>query len=84
MRINVQEKLLDFICQVFCVEVEEIDLNKSLIDEGIIDSFGLIEISSFLENTFSIEVAETEMIRENFGSVCKIVDYTWRKMHKDE
>ncbi len=72
---DIQEKLLIFITQSFMVEREEIDLEKSMIDEGIIDSFGLVEIATFMEEEFSMIVEETDMIRDNFGSVTKIVNY---------
>lgn len=62
------------------VEPEEIELDKSMIDEGIIDSFGLVEISAFLEKEFSIQITEDDMIRDNFGSVLKIVSFVERRM----
>lgn len=71
----IQEKLLDFITKNFMVERNEIDLDKSLIDEGIIDSFGLIEIGTFMETEFGMTVDEDDMIRENFGSVHKMVAF---------
>lgn len=66
--------------QNFMVELEEIELDKSMIDEGIIDSFGLIEISSFLEMEFSIQIAEEDMTRQNFGSILKIVSFVKERM----
>ena len=50
-----------------------------MIDEGIIDSFGLVEIATFLEQEFHISIADTDMIRDNFGSVNKIVKFVFRK-----
>ena len=74
--------LLDFISRNFIVEKEEINLEESLIDEGIIDSFGLVEIASFLEEEFSIVVQDDQMNRNNFGSVLKIVDFIQREISK--
>ncbi len=79
MPVDIQSKLLEFITRSFMVEREEIDLSKSMIDEGIIDSFGLIEIATFLENKFHITITEDKMIRANFGSVHKIVDFIERE-----
>ena len=76
---EIQDKLLDFITRSFMVERVEIDLHKSMIDEGIIDSFGLIEIATFLENEFHMEITEDKMIRDNFGSVYKIVNFIKRE-----
>lgn len=71
-------RLLDFICKNFSVEREDIDLDKSLVDEGIIDSFGLIEIASYLETEFSVSVKQDNMTRENFGSANRIVNFIER------
>lgn len=79
---SIQKCLLDFITRSFMVEEEEIELDKSMIDEGIIDSFGLVEISAFLEKEFSITITEDDMIRDNFGSVLKIVAFVERRMDK--
>ena len=76
---EIQEKLLSFITSSFMVERDEIDLDKSMIDEGIIDSFGLIEIASFMEREFKMKISEEQMIRSNFGSVHKIVDFIRRE-----
>jgi len=79
---DVQEKLLDFLTRNFMVERQEIDLSKSLVDEGVIDSFGLIEISTFMESEFGISVKEDDMIRSNFGSVLKMVEFISRKVRE--
>ena len=73
------EKLLTFICGNFMVERGEFALDQSLVDQGVIDSFGLVEISSFLKKEFDIMVDDLEMNRKNFGSVLKIVDFIERK-----
>ena len=72
---KVQSQLIDFLCRQFWVEESDIELEESLVDTGIIDSMGLIEIASFIEKEFSFKVTEEMMIRANFGSVLKIVDF---------
>lgn len=72
---DIKGKFLEFITRNFMVEIDEIPLDESLIDEGIIDSFGLIEIASFIEKEFGVVVKEEQMTRSNFGSVHLIVDF---------
>lgn len=79
---EIQYKFLDFITIQFSVERDEIDLEKSLIDEGIIDSFGLIEIVSFIEKEFDIVVQDDQMTMKNFGSVIKIVNFIEQELRK--
>ena len=75
---EIQEMLLNFITRNFMVEREDVHLEKSMIDEGIIDSFGLVEIATFMETEFRMAVEDYDMNRGNFGSVLKIVDYIHR------
>jgi acyl carrier protein len=73
------ERLMTFICGNFMVQRDEFELDQSLVDQGVIDSFGLVEISSYLQKEFGITVDDTELNRANFGSVLKIVDFIERK-----
>jgi acyl carrier protein len=72
---QIKEMLLEFICHQFLVDIEDIDPEKSLIDTGIIDSMGLIEIAAFIEQKFNFKVTEDMMTRRNFGSIILIADF---------
>jgi acyl carrier protein len=51
----------------------------SLIETGIIDSTGILELISFIQKTFDIKVEDEEMIPENLDSVDSVVAYVRRK-----
>lgn len=72
---QVQEELLEFLCEQFFVDLEDIEIDKSLVDTGIIDSMGLIEIATYIQKEYKYKVTNEEMNRENFGSVIRIVDF---------
>jgi acyl carrier protein len=57
------------------IEEDDVKWNESLVDQGIIDSIGLIEIVTFLESTYDIKIVNSDIKRENFGSVILMVDY---------
>ena len=78
LRFKIQNNLLDYIAESFMVERDEIELDKSLVDTGIIDSFGLIEICAYIEKEYSFKIEEKQLIRENFGSVERIVTFILR------
>ena len=42
---------------------------KSLIDDGILDSFDVVSIISELDNEFDVQVRITELDPDNFNSV---------------
>lgn len=77
-KVEIQKELVDFLCRQFLVEEDDIDVTRSLVDTGIIDSMGLIEIASYITKKYGIKVEEEHMIRANFGSVLKIVDFIER------
>lgn len=79
---QIQQELLEFLCQQFFVELEDIELDKSLVDTGIIDSMGLIEIATYIQKEYGFKVTNDEMNRKNFGSVLKIVDYIFNNKSK--
>jgi acyl carrier protein len=46
-----------------------------LLEEGILDSLGLLQLVVFLEERFGITVDETDLVPENFASVETICAY---------
>lgn len=44
------------------------EAEKKLIDDRLLDSFGVISLISELEEAFSIEIEASEMIPDNFNS----------------
>ena len=81
---TIKASLLDFLSASFMVDVDEIPVDRSLVDEGIIDSFGLVEIAAYFERTYTFSVEETDMTRDNFGSVEKMVEYVDRNVRCDK
>mgnify|MGYP001232103492 FL=1 len=56
-----------------------IDENSSFLENGVIDSTGVLELVEFLENTFQIHVEDEELIPENLDSIAAVVSYLERK-----
>lgn len=55
------------------------DDDASFLEEGIIDSLGIIELVTFVETTFGVSVPDDELVPENFDSVAKLDAYLRRK-----
>ncbi len=47
----------------------KIDPHESLLDRGLVDSVGLLNLITFLENETGVRIPEDAMIPENFESV---------------
>jgi acyl carrier protein len=61
------------------MEQGELGDRDSLLDKGIVDSTGVLELVGFLEETFEIQIEDEELIPENLDSVEKIIGYIGRK-----
>lgn len=53
--------------------------DASLLDSGIIDSTGVLEIISFLEDTYGLTMEEADMVPENLDSITRISSYVSRR-----
>ena len=58
---------------------DTLDLETSLLDQGIIDSTGVLELVGFLESTYAISVEDEELIPENLDSIASIASFVERK-----
>ena len=52
---------------------------ESLLDKGIVDSTGILELVDFLEEKYGVRVLDEEMLPENLDSVASIVAFVQRK-----
>jgi acyl carrier protein len=53
--------------------------SDSILERGIIDSTGVLELIFFVEEQFGIKVADKEMVPDNFDSVDNIARFVQRK-----
>jgi acyl carrier protein len=74
-------KVREFIIENFLFGKDEgLNDDTSFLDAGIIDSTGVLELVSFLEEEFAITVEDEELLPENLDSVNNVVAYVGKKM----
>ncbi len=71
---KIKETVKEFIVQNFLFGQEDIkiDSDDSFLESGIIDSTGILELVTFIEETYGIEIADEEMLPENLDSLERI------------
>ena len=78
---DLREKVRNYIIENFLFGDAEplADDEMSLLDGGIIDSVGVMELVAFLEQDFGLNVADEELVPENLDSVANLVAFIGRK-----
>jgi acyl carrier protein len=70
----------DFVAANFYVaDPKSLEDRTSLLDHGIIDSTGVLEVIMFIETTFGVTVEDSEMLPENLDSIERIAAFVARK-----
>ncbi len=79
--IDIKHKIRIFIRNNFLLGDSSKPLNDddSFLEKGIIDSTGVLELVSFIEETFNIKVEDEELIPDNLDSVNKLIAYIQAK-----
>ena len=57
--------------------------DDSLLEKGIIDSTGVLELIAFLESTFGITIADEELVPENLDSITHLTRFVAAKRGSD-
>ena len=80
-RIDIERSVNHFITETFLLgDTDGMNTNTSLMETGIIDSTGVMELVLFVEKFFKIELANEDLIPENFDTVKGIGDLIERKL----
>jgi acyl carrier protein len=70
----------DFIAQNFYVPDQGVLSGQaSLVDGGILDSTGVLELAAFLETRFKIKIDDSEILPANLDSIDRVVQFIARK-----
>ncbi|MBN1212554.1 MAG: acyl carrier protein [candidate division Zixibacteria bacterium] len=73
-------KVKDYIEKNFVYDQEtNLKVDESLLDSGLVDSTGILEVVSFIEEAFGISIEDEEMVPDNLDSVTKIASFIVRK-----
>jgi acyl carrier protein len=70
-----EEKLVEFIKDEFLSDPEtEITLDTKLISSGLIDSFSLVSLQSFIEREFGKRIPAPRITAQTFDTIRQMVD----------
>lgn len=78
---DVRADIKDFIVDNFMMgrDSQELADSSSLLELGIIDSTGVLELVGFIEGKYNFNVEDEELVPENLDSLDNLVSYIQRK-----
>jgi acyl carrier protein len=76
-----KQAIREFVIENFLFgEANGLKDDTSFLEEGIIDSTGILELVTFLEDEFSITIEDEELIPENLDSIGNVANFLERKI----
>jgi methoxymalonate biosynthesis acyl carrier protein len=82
---DVSARLHAFIRERFGIPSDDADFNDdlNLYDYGYIDSFGAVELTSFIEDTFGVRFEDSDWTQHSLSSVNEISQFIERRRSKE-
>lgn len=80
---EVRAEIIEYVLKNYVTEFDArtLPLDKSLVELGILDSFGVVELVAFLEDRWAISIRDEEITREKMGSIDKMVSLVLGKLN---
>ena len=79
---SIENEIRKFIEENFILEGEDnLGDEDSLLDKGIIDSTGVLELVAFLEETYKFKIEDEELVPENLDSIKNISQFIQIKLN---
>jgi acyl carrier protein len=77
---TITERVRSFITENFYVDDDAaLSDDASLLEHGIVDSTGVLEVIAFIEDELEVTVEDSEMRPENLDSIANIATFVARK-----
>lgn len=83
---SIQTDVRNFVIENFLFgdDPESLLNDDSFLETGIIDSTGVLELVSFIEEKYSMEVDDDELIPENLDSIDRLINFIESKLKELE
>lgn len=82
MKQDIKQQIIDFITNNFLFDDAQASIGEkdSLLETGVIDSTGVLELIAFIEETYGIQVEDEEIIPENLDTILDITYFIEQKL----
>lgn len=60
----------------------QLDADDSFLEQGLIDSTGVLELVSFIEDRFQVKVDDDELVPDNLDSINRLIQFIEAKLEE--
>jgi acyl carrier protein len=79
--LQIQEKIRLFIVKTSYVDDDQVNDDTLIFEQGIMDSMGFMSLITFIEESFSVQVTDDDLLESNFESIDAITGFVKKKLH---
>lgn len=78
---DIQSTLANYIAVTILKQPKRlIKPDKKIISSGLVDSFSLVDLSIFIEDTFGVHLEDTELNAETFDSIQELAELIHQRL----
>jgi len=79
---EIKTKVREFLVGNFFLNTRSISVedDTSLMEKGIVDSTGILEVVNYLQSDFGIEISDDEILPENLDTLNNVAEFIQRKI----
>lgn len=80
---QIRQELRRFVVTNFLLGEDDaaLDDDASFIEKGIVDSTGVLELVSFLEQRYAVKLDDEDLVPDNLDSIHNLLAFLERKLH---
>lgn len=81
---GIAQQIRQFVSEnfLFGQSADQLKDGDSFLDNGIIDSTGVLELVTFLEETFPVKIEDEELVPDNLDSINSLVRFLESKLNE--
>ena len=78
---TIEDRIREFVTKQFPLARKNgLKPGDKWLENGLLDSLGILDLVHYLENEFSIQASDNELVPENFESLSAVVEFTQKKI----
>lgn len=79
---NLKQELSSYIArEILNQPGREIKPNEALISNGLVDSFSLVDLALHIQDTYSVQIDDTELTADTFDTVNELAELIQSRMN---